>query len=80
MFDLLHKDFDTTTTSILETGDKTINQISSILQSKKANNFNKQIIGGIDNLAIAFRIKNGPKRKANNDNECYNCYKLGLFG
>ena len=33
--DTLHDDFDTTTASLLESGDKTIDQIQSILQSKK---------------------------------------------
>lgn len=39
--DSLHKDFDTTTTSLLETEDKTIDQIQSILQLKKAKNLSK---------------------------------------
>lgn len=34
--DSLHNNFDTTTASLLETGDKSVNEIQSILQSKKA--------------------------------------------
>ena len=29
---------------------------------------------------MAFWDKNGPKRKANSDDECYKCHKLGHFG
>ena len=77
---LLYKDFETTIASLLETGNKTINQIQSILQSKEAKNLSKRATGDIGILAMTFKDKNGPKRKANNDNECYNCYKLGHFG
>ncbi len=78
--DSLHKDFDTTTASLLETGDKTIDQIQSILQSKEAKNLSKRATRETDDLAMAFRDKRGLKRKANNDDECYNCHKLGHFG
>ena len=78
--DSLHEDFDTTTASLLETGDKTIDQIQSILQSKEAKNLSKRATGGTGDLAMAFRDKSGPKRKANSDDECYNCHKLGHFG
>ncbi len=77
--DSLHSDFDTTTASLLETGDKTIDQIQSILQSKEAKNLSKRATGDTSDLAMAFRDK-GPKRKANSDDECYNCHKLGHFG
>ena len=76
---LLCKDFDTITASILETGHKTINQIESIFQSKKAKNLSKQATGGTENLAIAFKNKSRPKKKANSDNKYYNYYKLGYF-
>ena len=79
--DSLHEDFDTTTASLLETGDKTIDQIQSILQSKEAKNISKRATGeGVGNLAMAFRNNNAPKRKANSHEECYNCHKLGHFG
>ena len=29
---------------------------------------------------MAFRDKGAPKRKANSDDECYNCHRLGHFG
>lgn len=61
--DTLHDDFDTTTTSLLETGDKTIDQIQSILQLKEAKNISKQITAAVGDLAIAFRdnYNNGGK-------------------
>ena len=79
--DSLHKDFDTTIASLLETGDKMIDQIQSILQSKKAKNISKRAIGeSIGNLGMAFRNNNVPKRKTNSHKKCYNCHKLGHFG
>lgn len=77
--DSLHEDFDTTTASLLETGDKTIDQIQSILQLKEAKNLSKRATGDTGDLAMAFRDK-GPKRKVRSDDECYNCHKLGHFG
>ena len=82
--DSLHEDFDTTTASLLEAGDKMIDQIQSILQSKEAKNISKRATGGgTGELAMAFRDRDGsnaPKRKANSHEECYNCHKLGHFG
>ena len=43
--DSLHEDFDTTTASFLETGDKTIDKIQSILQPKEAKNLSKRVTG-----------------------------------
>lgn len=59
---LLYKIFDTTTASLLETSDKTINQIQSIFQLKEAKNLSKQANRGIGNLAMAFKDKNEPKK------------------
>lgn len=39
--DTLHDNFDTTIDSLLKTGDKIIDQIQSILQSKKVKNITK---------------------------------------
>lgn len=75
--DSLHEDFDTTSASLLEAGDKTIDQIQSILQSKEAKNISKRTTGAVGDLAMAFR---DGKRKANSDDECYNWHKLGHFG
>ncbi len=77
--DYLHEDFDTTTASLLETGDKMIDEIQSILQSKEAKNLSKQATGDTGDLAMAFRDK-GPKKKANSNDEYYNCHKFGRFG
>ncbi len=41
ILDTLYDDFETTITSLLESGDKIINQIQSILQSKEAKNISK---------------------------------------
>lgn len=41
VLDTLHDNFDTITASLLETRDKTIDQIQSILQLKKAKNISK---------------------------------------
>lgn len=73
----LYQDFDTTTVSLLETNDKTIDKIQSILQSKKVKNLSKQTIRNTGKLAKAFKDKDTPnKRKAINEYECYNCYKF----
>ena len=69
--DSLHKDFDTTTTSLLETEDKIIDQIQNILQFKEANNISKQATGeDIGKLAIVFQNNNAPKKKANSHKKC----------
>lgn len=78
-FDSLYEDFNTTIASLLETGDKIINQIQSIHQSKKVKNLSKQAIGDTGDLAMAFKDKK-PKKKTNNNDKYYNCHKLGHFG
>ena len=47
-----------TTTNLLETSDKMIDQIQSILQSKEAKNINKKTTRAIKDLAIVFRSSN----------------------
>lgn len=76
--DSMHENFDTTNASLLKAGNKTIDQIQSILQLKEAKNLSKQASGDTSNLAMAFRDKR-PKMKANSNNKCYNYYKLGHF-
>ena len=78
--DTLHDNFNTTTASLLESGDKTIDQIQSILQSKEAKNISKRATKVTRDLAMAFRDSNGPKKKAYRDKKCFNCHKLGHFG
>ena len=75
---MLHKNFDNTITSLLEMGDKTIDQIQSILKSKKAKNLSKQVTRVTNNLVMTLRDKDISK-KANSDNECYNYHKLNHF-
>ncbi len=62
----LYKDFNTTTVSLLKVGNKTIDQIQNILQSKKAKNISKQATReSTSNLAMVFRDNNTSKMKAN---------------
>lgn len=74
----LYEDFDTTTTSLLEIGDQTINEVQSILQLKKAKNLNKRAIGATRDLAMVFRDRD-KNRKASTNDKCYNCHKFGHF-
>lgn len=74
----MHKNFITTTVSLLKTGDKTIDQNQTILQSKEAKNLSKHATGDTGDLAIAFRDKS-PSKKANSDDKCYNYYKYRHF-
>lgn len=55
VLNFLYNNFDTTTTSLLEIGNKTIDKIQSILQSKKAKNLSKRATKATGNLAIVFR-------------------------
>lgn len=80
VFDSLQKDFDIITANLLESNDKMIDQIQSILQFKKAKNINKQSMGDIKNLAITFKDSAVAfKQKTNSNNECYNYYKFCHF-
>lgn len=76
----LHNNFDITIISLLETKDKSIDKIQSILQSKKAKNISKRTTKGTKKLAMAFKDNNGPKRKALSHKKYYNYHKLRHFG
>lgn len=66
ILDSLYDNFDTITISLLETGDKTIDQIQNILQSKEAKNLSKRAIETTRDLTIRFYNYNrNGKRKAN---------------
>lgn len=79
--DSLHDNFNTITASLLEAGNKTIDQIQRILQSNKVKNISKQVTRGTSDLAMVFRDSgNAPKRKANSYKEYYNCHNLRHFG
>ena len=77
--DKLHNDFNTTTASMLEKGDKFIDEIFTIIQSKKAKFKSKQATGNIGDATIAFCAP-PPKRKATYHDLCYNCHQKGHFG
>lgn len=76
----LHNNFDTITTSLLKTGNKSILKIQNILQSKEAKNINKYTIRETIELVMVFRNYNGSKQKVLSYKECFNCHKLGYFG
>lgn len=81
--DTLHDDYDTTTASMLETGNKSIDEIFAIIQSKEAKFKSKRATGNIGDAAMTIRGKtsnsSSQKRKANSDEECYNCHQKGHF-
>lgn len=79
VLDLLYNDFDIITTSLLESKDKIINQIQSILQLRKAKNINKRITKAIGDLAIVFKDNNNPKIKVYRDETYFNYHKLDHF-
>ena len=51
----LYDNFDMITASLLDTRDKTIDQIQGILQSKEAKNLRKRSTGAIKDLAMSFK-------------------------
>ncbi len=68
--DSIHDDFETKTSSLLETGDKTIDEIQQILCSAEAKNLSKRATGVTNDLAMSFR---GPPRGYNERyNDRYN--------
>lgn len=52
ILDILHSDFEITTACILETGDKIIEEIQSIIQLKKVKFKAKQLINQLENAAM----------------------------
>lgn len=86
VFDLIYKDLNTKTSSLLETGDKTINKIQQILCSTKAKNLTKQATDVIKDLAMFFRGPQsynnyfGGKQKADSNEQYYNYNRMGHYG
>lgn len=62
VLDLLNDNFDTIITSLLESRNKTINQIQSILQLRKTKNISKCITRATRDLEMAFKNNNSPKK------------------
>lgn len=60
--DFLHNDFEITTVTILEPGDKMINKIQHILTSVKAKFISKCATGVIGDLAMMFKDQNLTKK------------------
>lgn len=77
--DSLHDDFETTTNSMLESGDKSIDKIQQILASAEAKFLSKRATGITGDLAIMSKGRNSGfnKRKATSEDRCFNCQKLG---
>lgn len=57
--DTLYDNFETIKTSLPESRDKTINQIQSILQLKKAKNISKQVTTATSDLIMALKDNHG---------------------
>lgn len=77
--DSLQNNFDITTASLLETGDKSTNEIQSILSSKEVKNISKHTIKGTKKLTMVFKNNNGLKQKVFSCKDCFNYYELGYF-
>ena len=81
--DMLHDNYDTTTANMFETGNKSIDEIFAIIQSKEAKFKSKHITRNIGNTAMTIQGKtsnsSSQKKKANSDEECYNCHQKGHF-
>lgn len=78
--DTLNNDFKTIIASLLKIGNKTIDQIQSIPQSKETKNISKKTTGVVEDLTIRLKSSNnhkgGAKRKAGSGKEYYNFYKF----
>lgn len=77
----LHKDFEYVTSGLLgQDGEKSIDEIQSILSSAEAKFVSKRAIGVTANLAHMSR-NSSQKRKstATSEDECFNCHRIGHF-
>lgn len=80
IFKSVYSNFKAITANIFKTGNKTIEEIKSIIQLKEAKHKVKQLTGQLKDAAIATVIAfygdngNYQKRKANNNDKYYNCY------
>lgn len=68
---------------MLKTGNKSINEIFAIMQSKEAKFKSKRATGNMGNAAMTIQGKTSnpsfQKKKANSDEECYNCHQKRHF-
>lgn len=78
--DFLHDNFEFITTTILEKGNKTIDEIQHILFFAEAKLISKQATGIIQDLAMISVRQNTNKRRATIDNKCFNCQRMRHFG
>lgn len=75
--DSLHDDFESTTTTMLERGNKSIDEIQQILASPEVKFVSKRATGLTGDLAMMSQGRG--KRKVNSDDKCFNYGKLGHF-
>lgn len=78
--DSLHNDFDIITESMLEWGDKSIDKMQQILASAEAKFISKRATGVTGDLAMSKGRNSTAKKRANSDDKCFNCGKLGHWG
>lgn len=83
VLDMLYDDYDKTTASMLETENKSIDEIFAIIQSKEAKFKSKHVTGNMGDAAMTIQGKTSnpsfQKKKANSDEECYNYHQKGHF-
>lgn len=65
---------------MLEQEDKTINKIQQIFASAEAKFISKRTTGVTGDLAMISKDRNLTKKKANSEDKCFNCGKLGHWG
>ncbi len=78
----MHEDFEHVTSGLLgQGGEKSIDEIQSILSSAEAKFVSKRAVGVTADLTQMSR-NSGQKHKAivTSENECFNCHKMRHFG
>lgn len=80
--DSLHDEFEHVTSGLLgQGGEKSINEIQSILASAEAKFLSKRAVGTTAELAHRSRNSNQKRKStATSEDECFNCHKMGHFG
>lgn len=80
--DSLHDDFEMTTTPLLHSGDKDLEEIQQIVTSTKGANLAKRITGLTGNLAMITKRKQPDRQQgqsARQNKECFHCGKKGHY-
>lgn len=75
-FDLWHNNFKMTTTPLLHSGDKDLEEIQQIVISTKVANLAKHVIGATTDLALMAKKRQSKRvAKSKSGEECFNCRK-----